>query len=511
MPTNRALEELLADLAKGEIKVWVDGERLRYKAARGAPAPELLSRLQTHKPELMVLLGAQSGPDVSPAVRTHPPSFAQSRFLALQKLNPADAFFNVPFVFRIAGKLDSAILKASFNEIVKRHEILRTSLREINGNLMQVVQPQGEINLTLAELDPCLPDDRDAALWRRLQAEMERPFDLANESGLRVLLLRTGADEHFLQLCFHNTLFDQSSLMVVLKELSAHYAALSAGQTATLPAPAQYAEYASWQQSLAASGMEERLRYWREWFDRGESPKWKWTPSKGGPGAADYRTHVVWQRCTQMLTRQLKVLSQSSGGTLYLTLLTAWALILSRYTACDDIVFGTTYSNRHHRRFATLIGATIDVPAIRVDMTDNPTLPALLARVRAAVAGALTYQDVPFEQIAPSFLKEGRVSGPLFRMVFSFFAEVPHGRLQLPDAAVTFLEERINDISRPDLYLVFWENQTESGEALTGYWMHKRDIFDAETAEKMNREFAALLSAMISQPTQRVQALLESV
>jgi non-ribosomal peptide synthetase component F len=209
------------------------------------------------------------------------------------------------------------------------------------------------------------------------------------------------------------------------------------------------------------------------------------------------------------LTQQLKTLAQSSGGTLYLTLVAAWAMILSRYTGCDDVIFGTTYSNRHHWRFGSLIGATIDVPAIRVDLTDNPTLAALLARVRAVVAETLTHQDVPFEKIGPSL--ERKTTGPLFRMVFSYFAEVPHGRLQLPGVKVEFLEERINDISRPDLYLVFWENQTENGAALTGYWMHKKNVFENETAEKMNRELDALLSAMVSNPAQTVRELLSQL
>jgi non-ribosomal peptide synthetase component F len=192
-----------------------------------------------------------------------------------------------------------------------------------------------------------------------------------------------------------------------------------------------------------------------------------------------------------------------------LTLLTVYALILSRYTGCDDITLGTTYSNRHHSRFASLIGATIDVPALRADMTDNPTLLSLLARTRVVAAEALTWQDVPFEYVAPRL--ERKASGPLFRMVFSFFAGVPHGRLRLPGVAVEFLEESINDISRPDLYLVFWENQTSSGEALTGYWMHKRDVFELETAEKMNREFQALIAAIVEDPTQRVRTLLSNI
>ena len=141
-----------------------------------------------------------------------------------------------------------AILRASFNEIVKRHEVLRTTLEERGGELVQVIAPEGEINLTVADLEGPLHD------W--LRTETERPFDLGRQSGLRALLLRSAPGEYYLQFCLHNTLFDQSSLMILLKELSEHYAALLKGQSVALPAPPQYAEYVRWQESLIASGAE---------------------------------------------------------------------------------------------------------------------------------------------------------------------------------------------------------------------------------------------------------------
>jgi hypothetical protein len=489
-----SVDSLLEDMARQGVKLWVEGSRLRYSSSRGPLSEELLAKLRENKADLLARLQRAD-------VRTSPPSFAQRRFFTLQRLNPGDAFYNVPFVFRLSGGLNIDILRASFNEIVKRHEVLRTTLEERGGELVQVVAPEGEINLTVADLEGPLHD--------RLQTETERPFDLARQPGLRVLLLRKAPGEYYLQLCMHNTLFDQSSLLILLKELSEHYAALLEGQSATLAPPAQYAEYVRWQESLIASDLEGRTKYWREWFSRGEPPSWQWVPSKSTPTTPGFGTHVVWQRYSPELTSRLKSLARSSGGTIYLTLLTVYALVLSRYTGCDDLTLGTTYLNRHQSRFASLIGATIDVPALRVDMTDNPTLLSLLARTRAVVAEALTWQDVPLENIASRL--ERKASGPLFRMVFSFFGEVPHGKLRLPGVDVEFLEELINGVSRPDLYLVFWENQTSSGEALTGYWMHKRAVFELETAEKMNREFQALIAAIIQDPTQRIRTLLSNI
>ena len=198
--------------------------------------------------------------------------------------------------------------------------------------------------------------------------------------------------------------------MVLLKELSEHYAALRNGQPVSLPPPAQYADYVRWRESLAASGMEGRMKYWREWFSRGEPPSWQWVPSKSAPRSPGFGAHVIWQRYSPEQTSKLKSLARNSGGTIYLTLLTVYALLLSRYTGCDDVTLGTTYANRHPSRFASLIGATIDAPALRVDMTDNPTMLTLLARTRVVVAEALTWQDVPFDSITPRL---GRKAGAI--------------------------------------------------------------------------------------------------
>ena len=207
---------------------------------------------------------------------------------------------------------------------------------------------------------------------------------------------------------------------------------------------------------------------------------------------------MTWQHYSPELTRQLRALGQRNGATLYITLLAAYAMILRRYTGCADLVIGTTYSNRDQWQFESLIGATIQVPALRMDMSDDPDVTMLLGRARAAVNGALTYQDLPLEHMVGDLQLPYQPRWPLFRAVFSFFPETAHDRLQLPGIAVSFLEEFVNPLSRPDLYLVLWERQTEAGAALTGYWMHKQDVFSGVAATEMNQQFQALLANLLS-------------
>lgn len=483
----------VGELAARGIHLWAEDGRLRYRAPAGVLTPEIRAYLHAHKAELIALLSEP---------RTYPPSHCQRRFWTLQRLNPADSFYNVPCAFQLSGDLDVELLRASCNAIVRRHESLRTTLEERDGELTQVVAAGGQASLRVAETSPEM-------LAAVLREEMERPFDLAREAGFRALLVRTGERRHVLMLCLHNTLYDQRSMLVLLRELSAHYAALRKGRTPDLPAPAQYSEYVRWQQAQAENGMDERLHYWKEWFARGQPPAWDWTPRRPPDRQPGFRAHVSWLRSTAELTGELQELSQRNGVTLYLTLLAAYTIALRRFNGCADMVIGTTYSNRHHWKFASLIGAAIDVPALRVDTTDDPTLETLLARLRALVAAALTYQDVPLERLRSQLPFAGQ-QGPLFRVVFTFF-EPSSEPLQLSGVEVTYLEEVLNDLSRPEVYLCLWENSHPRGRTVIGHWLHRQAIFDGPTAEEMNRTLAALVQLMIVYPKGTVTELLSRV
>ncbi len=468
---------LLADLSRRGIVLRVEDGRLRYTAPPDAFTPDLLALVKIHKAALIDLL--QTGESF------FPPSFAQRRFWTLQRLNPEESFYNAPTVFRLTGPLDADILRKSLNAIVRRHESLRTTLQEIDGSLMQVVAPSGEIQMTEAAANPAARDE-----WLRQNYQL--PFDLTRKPGLRVLLLKTGEDEHFLQICMHNTLYDRTSMLVFLQELSLHYAGFVSGNPAVLPAPAQYSEYVQWQESLTNSGMEERQAYWRGWFAKGEPPQWSWKPSEPAPETPSFEARLTWQRWPVDWTRKLAEFSQSCGATPLICLIAALAATLPRYTGCSDVTIGTTYSSRHHWKFETLIGPTIDVPALRIDVTGNPDFAGLVTRVRTLVADALTFQDVPVERVL------SRQPSPLFRTVLSYFPETPDASLQLPGIQAEFQQEILNSVSRPDLYVMVWHERTPAGDALRGCWMHKRDVFSAATAERMARDFRDLLDTLLS-------------
>jgi len=476
MAEPHRLAGLLTDLAAAGIALRVEGEALRFTAPAGAMTDALRARLQAAKPELIAQLRA-APTDVLPA------SLTQARFWKLQQLDPDWSFYNVGFLFRIAGPLDADRLRHAAEAVIARHDSLRTTLHESDGRLVQRIATQGCV-------DWLAQDQRgagEAAIRDTLQRELLRRFDLAQGPMLRLTLVRTEDQAWMLQVCLHNVVFDMASLLVILDEFGRHYA----GDAQSLPRPDQYAGYVAWQRLQTATGMDRRRDYWTAWLAQGEPPPWSWPPcTPQAPGG--FRAIPTWTRLSAERTARLQAFSRAHGVTPYIAVLTAYFRAVRSFTGCDDLTIGTTYSDRDDHRFAAMVGASIGVPAIRVDMRDDPPTGTLLHRVRDSVSAAVTHQDLPIEEVLPR-----DSSGPLFRMVCTHFPETPHGRLRLPGMHVTWEEEWLNPISRPQLYLVMWGTPTPAGPRLTCHMMHREDVWDRDLAARMMAGFEARIAEMV--------------
>ncbi len=502
---------LIAHLDRLDIKLWVDGERLRYDAPPGALTPDLRALLKEQKGDVIALLRNRAAASESRSNFTAPPSFVQRHFWLLQAQHPQGCFFNVPFAFRLEGRLDVAALRRSLDEIVRRHEFLRTTLQTIDGSLMQVVAADGELTLATVDLRDFPPATRSDEVQGLVAAELARPFDLAREPCLRVRLWRLGDEEHVLFLCLHNLMGEDGSLGALLNELGVHYRAFLAAPPGTNPAPLpplpmQYADYAHWQQSLLGTGMEARLDYWRRWFANGEPPPLAPAVAKPTSAEPSFRAGTFWHQFPAELTDRLRQLSRRAGVTLFVSTIAGYATLLYRYSGCTDVVVGGPAANRSHWKVEPLIGSTLSLPAYRFDLAGDPDVLTLLTRVRNTVVAALTYQDVPFASIAPLLGPHGQRTSPLFRAVLTFSEDSPHHQLDLPGVTVTFLEKITNHEIRPELFPVMWEDKTANG-ALTSYWLYREDLFSVATIAQMVADFEALLTAMTDDPTQTIDAL----
>jgi hypothetical protein len=489
-----ATEALLAELAGLGIQLRLEGEALRFTAPAGALTPEIRTRLQAAKPAVTEYLRSSDSTLL-------PASLVQRRFWELQQLDPDWSFYNVPFLFQLQGPVDPAILRRSLDAIVMRHESLRTTLHRRDGKLMQVIAGAGAADWLEADMDGASDDD----IRGFLRQQVLRRYDLARDQILRGVLVRTGADAWLFQICLHNVVFDLSSILVILDEVSRHYTAFAAGRDPALPAPVQYAEYVRWQAASVASGMDRRRVYWQNWLSNGEPPPWSW-PQRAEPATqAGFHSLPTWARLSPEDHTRLQAFCRANGVTVYIAMLTAYFLATRQMTGCADLTIGTTYSDRDASRFASMIGASIVVPALRVDMSGDPALPELLLRVREALAASLTNQDLPIDEVLPRDAK-----GPLFRMVCTAFPETPHGKLRLGNVKATWLEEWLNPISRPTLYLVIWETpgqavqgqatQGQGAMALTCHMMHRQDVWDSGTAKDMMTTFETIVRSMAATP-----------
>ena len=503
---------LVAYLDRLDIRLWVDGDRLRYSAPPGALTPGIRAMLQTQKDDLLVFLRRRGAVDQRrTGDYTAPPSFGQRHFWALQQLHPTACFFNVPYAFLLEGKVDPARLRRSLDEIVRRHELLRTTLRTVDGTLMQVIAPAGQVDMAVADLRDRPPETQRDEVDRFIQSELARPFDLANESCVRVRLLRLREDEQILFLCLHSVMTEDGSLGALLGELGEHYQAFEAAPAGTdpvaLPAlPMQYADYAYWQQSLLTTGQEARRTYWEQWLAKGDPPLLTRVLANPAPAEETFSAGTIWHPFPLELTEQLKHLSRSAGVTLFVSAIAGYAAPLYRYTGCTDVVVGGPAANRSHWKVKPLIGSTLTILAYRFDLSGDPDVLTLLARVRATVLAAFAHQDVPFSCVAPLLEASNRSANPLFRTVLTFSEDTPHDQLHLPGVTVTFLEKMTNQEIRPELFPVMWEDK-QAGGALTSYWLFREDLFSAGAIAQMAVDYQAILTAMTKDPTQTISAL----
>ncbi len=291
----------------------------------------------------------------------------------------------------------------------------------------------------------------------------------------------------------------------MLYEISAHYDALIAGKSANLPPLAlQYGDYAKDQQDLLATPMQHRIDYWQTWFAQGEPQQWTWQTQQDSRAPA-FEADILWQHFDSHLMQQLKLLAQSCGVTLYMTLMAAYSVLLYRYTDCPDVVIGTTFANRGRWQFDNMIGSSLSVLSLRIHLEHNPDWQTLLNQIRENVAQAMAHQDIPFRVIMPIVQPERTQFTPLFHAILSFLAETAHNELNLTGVKVEFMEHVANPSSRPDLYLTVWEKSGDNGEGLSGYWLPQKNLFsDAESALLL-QHYQQLLQIMVQAPNHTIK------
>jgi amino acid adenylation domain-containing protein len=459
---------------------------------------ETIAQLSPEKRELLELLLREQANENS-----FPLSFAQQRLWFIDQLEPGSFLYNICTNVRIEGRLNRRAFQHSFNEIVRRHETLRTTFRLVDREPVQVIADAAEMPVTLVELSDLPAGEKEDAIQRLLLEEARAPFDLTRGPLLRVKLLRVAEEEHVLVVCMHHIISDGWSLGVFVRELVALYQSFSTEQpSALLELPIQYTDFVFWQREfLQGEVLAEHIEYWKKQLV-GAPGVLELPADHPRPAVNTFRGAKQSVVLSHELSAAIKNLSESEGATLFMTLVAAFQTLLYRYTGQDDIVIGTPIANRNRAETEGLIGFFVNTLLLRTSFAGNPSFRELLARVREAALGAYAHQDLPFEKLVEELQPERSLSNtPLFQVAF-VFQNAALGTLEVPGLRLTPLPGD-NGTAKFDLTLTM--DDTERG--LVGVVEYNTDLFDASTIERLLGHFQTLLQGIVDHPQQSVNEL----
>ena len=482
------------------IRNWLHAE-IPFIEFYEAPTISALAALVQRSPQVKP---EQQAAPIQPRERAHPIplSLGQERLWFLEQLEPHAHRYNLIAGFRLQGSLDAVALERAINEIVKRHESLRTVFESADGKPFQVVLDAASINVPVVDIAPKPGETVEQAMFRMCAEEAQRPFDLTCEPLLRATIVRADAQLIALILAIHHLVFDGWSMDVFARELSASYAAALNRQPFQLaPLPIQYADFAMWQRDwLQSRDLDAHLSYWRSRL--AEISDLQLPTDRPRPQFRDGRATRHWFTIAPSVTRALKDISGEAGVTLFMTLLAAYQTLLCRYSGQDDICVGVPVAGRQDEALDDAIGLFLNMLVLRTDLSGDPGFRELLGRVRHRCVEAYDHQDVPFERLVEELQPNRLVDQhPLFQ---ASFALRPGGAcaIHLRDLEVQELEIDPG-ISRFDLELYL----EEKDQGLHGYMAGSADIFDVSTIERLVGHFRTLLGSIVTDPEQRISAL----
>ncbi|HET7462073.1 MAG TPA: amino acid adenylation domain-containing protein, partial [Longimicrobium sp.] len=424
------------------------------------------------------------------------PSFAQQRLWFLERLGGTGPAYHMPVRLRLRGELDGAALRRALDHIVARHEALRTTFAEADGEPEQRIAPEAESRFQLSLHDLGDHPRPEAELRRLLADEADAPFDLAAGPLVRGRLIRLADDDHVLAMTLHHIVSDGWSMGVLTGELGALYQAFRRGEGDPLPPlPVQYADYAAWQRRwVEGEVLQRQVAYWKETLSG--APELLELPTDHARAAQqDPAGAAVGLELDDALTEGLKALGQRHGTTLFMTVLAGWAAVLSRLSGQDDLVVGTPSANRGRPEIEGLIGFFVNTLALRLDLAGAPTVAQLLGRVRARALEAQHHQDIPFEQVVEAVRPARTLSHtPLFQVMFAW-ENAPRGGLHLPGVQlgpVGAAGDGEAVAAKFDLTL----SLSEAGGRVTGGATYRTALFERDTVERWLGYLRRVLEAM---------------
>ena len=424
-----------------------------------------------------------------------PLSFAQQRLWFLAQLEGASEAYHVPLNLKLSGRLDREALRRALDRIVDRHEALRTTFAAIGGEPVQRIAAPGT-GFALAEHDLRGRPDMDDELQRLAEEEATAPFDLARGPLIRGRLVQEAAEAHTLLITAHHIVSDGWSMAVFMDELKALYTAYLTGEADPLaPLPVQYADFAAWERSALQDNETagQQAAYWKKAL-AGAPALLELPADRPRPAQQDYAGATAAVELDAELTRCLRDLSQRHGVTLYVTFLAAWAALMARLSGQEDVVIGSPAANRGRAEFEPLIGFFVNTLPMRIDLSGDPTVDELLARVKEQALAAQQHQDLPFEQVVEAVQPQRSLAyAPLFQVMFAW-QNTPGDAFDLPGLRIA---SSTPPLVTARLDLVLWLNDSDG--CIKGSVEYATSLFERDTIERYLGYWKNLLEAMAAE------------
>ncbi|NCR78513.1 MAG: amino acid adenylation domain-containing protein [Microcystis aeruginosa K13-05] len=433
-----------------------------------------------------------------------PLSFSQERLWFLYQLEAQGYTYNMPFRFQIEGNLDIEIFRKALETIMQRHELLRTCFQEVDEIPRQIINPKIHLNFTLLDLQSLSSAEQTQELERLTEQEIYTPFDLTQAPLMRTFLVKIKANSYLLFLSLHHSIFDGWSMKVLLEELSSLYQAFLQKQSNPLPdLPIQYGDFAVWQrQKLQGDKLTQEVNYWQQKLT-GIPPLLEIPTDHPRPPIQTFKGNNCTFKLSPELSQHLKNISQTSTATLNMTLLTAFNILLYRYSSQEDIVIGIPSGNRQFPEIEPLIGCFINTLPIRTQFKENLSFKALLNQVKQVVLEAYEHQDLPLEKVVEAVNPQRNISySPLFQVMFSWEDMLHINHFSMADLKLTPVTMNAL-IAQFDLTLAM----QETTEGLVGSFDYNCALFNQNTIERMITHFKTLLEGIAVNPEQSIELL----
>jgi acyl-CoA synthetase (AMP-forming)/AMP-acid ligase II len=439
-----------------------------------------------------------------------PASFPQERLWKLQHALPGLPFFNILYALRLTSPFDMAVLERSINEIVRRHEILRTTFAVVDGRHVQVIAPQLTVPLTLDDLHALPKSRKERIAHQFIQDELLHAFDLAQGPLFRTRLVRLAEREYLLLMTMHQIISDGWSLGVLIDELVALYGAFSTRKASPLPPPStQYADFAHWQRHWQSHpDIVAQLAYWREQL-HDPLPLMRLAKARPRRTIDSFRTARREVALPASLLEAIKLFSHREGGTLFMALVAGLKTLLHRYVGQEDLRVATNVANRSRPGTEGLIGPLANTVILRTNLGGDPSLREVMRRVRATTLAAFAHQDLPFEELAEILERERAVKPATLAQVMILLQNATLRSMASSGATLAF-EEANPSMLLPQVTITTYDvilMLRESAHGLVGCCVYNPHLFGAMTIDRLLRDLQEVLEHMVTQPERPISAI----